>query len=92
MARSKPSPRHLTMQRSIVPQSERKKYMERLKQKRDYFARADCRFWVFEEASLPGAFLEFIEAADAETLANAQAGAPEKMLDPNRIYREVEIS
>ena len=85
-------PRHLTMQRTIVPQSERKRYFERLKIKRDYFARAECRFWVCEEAALPGAFLEFIEAADAQTLAAAQAGAPEAMLDPGRIYREVELS
>ena len=92
MARSKPMPRHLTMQRTIVPASERKKYFERLRLKRDYFARAECRFWVFEEASLPGAFLEFIEAADLQTLTAAQASAPEAMLDPNRIYREVEIS
>jgi hypothetical protein len=80
------------MQRTIVPQSERKKYLERLRQKRDYFARADCRFWVFEEASLPGAFIEFIEASDVQTLTNAQADAPGTILDPNRIYREVELS
>jgi hypothetical protein len=92
MARSKPTPRHLAMQRSIVPFSERKKYFERLKQKREYFERVSCRFWVFEEASLPGAFLEFIEAADAQTLVDAQASAPERMLDPNRIYKEVEIT
>lgn len=92
MRRSRPMPRHLTMQRTIVPQSERKKYMERLMQKRDYFARADCRFWVFEEASLPGAFIEFIEASDVQTLTEAQASAPGTILDPNRIYREVELS
>ncbi len=92
MARSKSMPRLLTMQRTIVPQSERKKYFERLKQKRDYFARADCRFWVFEEAGLPGAFLEFIEADDPATLARAQAAAPDPLLDPGRVYTEVEIA
>ena len=92
MARSRSMPRHLTMQRTIVPQNERKKYLERLRLKRDYFARADCRFWVFEEASLPGAFIEFIEASDVQTLTAAQASAPGTILDPNRIYREVELS
>jgi hypothetical protein len=92
MARSKSMPRLLTMQRTIVPQSERKKYFERLRQKRDYFTRAECRFWAFEEASLPGAFIEFIEASDLQTLMDAQAGAPGTILDPNRIYREVELS
>lgn len=92
MARSKSMPRLLTMQRTIVPQSERKKYFERLQQKRDYFMRAECRFWAFEEASLPGAFIEFIEASDLQTLMDAQAGAPGTILDPNRVYREVELS
>ena len=50
-------PRILTMQRTIVPQSERKKDLERLRAKRDHYKRANCRFWVFEEAGLPGAFL-----------------------------------
>ena len=48
--------------------------------------------WVFEEASLPGAFIEFIEASDVQTLTAAQASAPGTILDPNRIYREVELS
>jgi hypothetical protein len=47
---------------------------------------------VFEEANLPGAFLEFVEAPDADTLARAHAAAPDPALDPARIYREVELS
>ena len=46
---------------------------------------------MYEEASLPGAFLEFFEAADPETLARAHAGAPDPVLDPNRVYKEVEL-
>jgi hypothetical protein len=41
---------------------------------------------------LPGAFLEFVEAPDADTLARAHAAAPDPALDPARIYREVELS
>jgi hypothetical protein len=46
---------------------------------------------VFEEAGLPGAFLEFFEAPDAATLASAHASAPDRVLDPARVYHEVEL-
>ena len=84
-------PRVLTMQRTIVPPAERKNYLARLRRKREHYARANCSYWVFEETTLPGAFLEFFEAADEETLAGAHAGAPEAVLDPQRTYREVEL-
>jgi hypothetical protein len=84
-------PRVLSMMRTTVTPTERKKYMERSKQKRDHYGRAKCRFWVFEEAGLPGAFLEFFEADSAEALAAAHASAPESVVDPGRVYREVEF-
>jgi len=84
-------PRALTIQRTLVTPPDRERFHERLRKKREYYASANCRFWVFEEAGLPGAFLEFFEANDAETLARAHAGAPEQVLDPNRVYREVEL-
>ena len=84
-------PRALTVQRTLVTPPERKKFAERLKRNREYYAQANCRYWVFEEASLPGAFLEFCEAPDHQTLARAHASAPEPMLDPARIYHEVEL-
>jgi hypothetical protein len=83
--------RSLTFQRSIVPSSQRKDYLARLHHRRDHYARANCKFWVFEEMGLPGAFIEFAEAADAATLAAAHAGAPGAMGDTARIYQEVEI-
>ena len=84
--------RSLLMQRYIVPQGERPKYLERLRRKRDHYVRANCRFWVFEESGLRGAFLEFVEAADEQTLVAAHAEAPEQLIDRGRIYREVELS
>jgi hypothetical protein len=84
-------PRALTIQRTLVTPNERDKFHDKLRRKQEYYAKANCRFWAFEEAGLPGAFLEFFEAADAETLARAHAGAPEPVLDPNRVYREVEL-
>ena len=84
-------PRALTVQRTLVTPQDRKKFAEKLKRNREYYAAANCRYWVFEEASLPGAFLEFYEAADPQTLARAHAAAPERVLDPARIYHEVEL-
>ena len=84
--------RALSVHRTLVTPGERERFFERMKRKHQHYSRAKCHFWVFEEASLPGAFLEFVEAADAETLARAHAAAPDPALDPARIYREVELS
>ena len=85
-------PRALTLQRTIVPARERAAYLARARARRDYYAGVGCRFWVFEEAALPGAFIEFTEANDRATLAAAHARAADKLLDPGRIYHEVELS
>ena len=84
-------PRALTIQRTLVTPPERERFHEKLRRKQEYYASARCRFWAFEEASLPGAFLEFFEADDAVTLARAHAAAPDPVLDPNRVYTEVEL-
>ena len=84
-------PRALTIQRTLVTPPERERFHERLRRKKAYYTTANCRFWAFEEASLPGAFLEFFEASDAETLLRAHGGAPEPVLDPTRVYTEVEL-
>ena len=65
--------RSLTIQRSIVPLSDRKKYMHKLRARKAYYTSAKCRFWVFEETDLAGAFIEFIEAEDPALLAKALA-------------------
>ena len=83
--------RALTVQRTLVTPNERWRFYERMKRKQQHYTRSKCQFWVFEEASLPGAFLEFVEAPDAQTLARAHAAAPEPALDPARIYTEVEF-
>lgn len=83
--------RTLTIQRSTVPRGERDNYFERLRARKSHYIGANCRFWVFEEAALPGAFIEFTEADNAETLANAHATAPHRILDAARIYGEVDL-
>jgi hypothetical protein len=85
-------PRALTIQRTLVTPPERKRFHERILERRAYFAKAQCHYWVFEEAGLPGAFLEFVEARDRATLARALGEAPDRVLDPNRVYVEVELS
>lgn len=83
--------RALTLQRTLVPKGDREKYFERVLRKRDYYQAAKCRFWVFEETSLPGAFIEFFEADDPAVLARAHAASPERIVDAGRVYTQVEI-
>jgi hypothetical protein len=85
-------PRVLTVQRTLVTPPDRERYAQRLERKREHYQRSNCRFWVFEERSLPGAFLEFFEGPDEATLQRAHAAAPEPVLDPNRVYMEVEFT
>jgi len=83
--------RTLTAQRFVVPLAQRKKHLDRMRARRAYYHGAGCRFWVFEEIDLSGAFMEFIEAGDAATLKSALANAPERFNDPARIYQEMEL-
>lgn len=83
--------RHLTIQRSTVPIGEREKYFERLVARKKHYEMSGCRFWVFEEAGLPGAFIEFTESPDESALAKAHATSPTRVFDPTRVYKEVEL-
>lgn len=84
--------RALTIHRTLVPSADRDKYVERLRVKLAHFTGSGCRFWVFEEQAIPGAFVEFVEAPDAATLTAAHAASPDKLLDPARIYVSLELS
>jgi hypothetical protein len=81
--------RALLLQRTIVTPSERSRFLDRARLQRDHFSSHECRYWVFEEAELPGAFIEFTESGDLAVLTAALAAAPDPVLDPARIYREV---
>ena len=83
--------RALAMQRTVVTPAERERFLERARTLRDHFAGSRCRYWVFEEMELPGAFIAFAEASDPAMLADALAGATELIVDPARIYREVQL-
>lgn len=84
--------RALVMKRTIVPLPDRARYMEKLVKRKTYYASAGCNFWVFEEAALNGAFIEFTEAPDRNTLQTALANANDQVLDANRIYQEISLS
>jgi hypothetical protein len=84
-------PRALSMQRTVVTPGDRAKFFERVKARQAHYQAAGCQFWLFEEAALAGAFIEFAEAPDAGTLRDAHATAAEPPLDPARIYTQIEL-
>jgi hypothetical protein len=83
--------RSLSLQRTIVTPSERTRFLDRARELRVHYQAAGCHFWVFEERDLSGAFIEFAEGPSADRLASAHAAVPEALLDPHRIYSEVEF-
>lgn len=85
-------PRALSMQRTVVTPGDRARFLARSKARETHYKAAGCQFWLFEEAALSGAFIEFAEAPDAATLKAAHATAAEPPLDPARIYVTVELS
>jgi hypothetical protein len=79
------------MQRTVVPPGDRTRFLERTRAREAHYTASGCQYWVFEEAALPGAFIEFTEAPSAEALRAAHASAAEPPLDPARIYTIVEL-
>lgn len=85
-------PRLLTIHRALVTLSDRQRYLDKLKSRKAHYVASGCNFWVFEEVGLPGAFIEFTEATESQKLAEAHRGAPDGILDPARVYKEVELT
>lgn len=84
--------RVISVHRSAIPLRDRPQYLQKLCLRKSHYTASGCRFWVFEEAGLAGAFLEFTEAADDTTLTTAHKKWPDRVGDGSRIYREVELS
>ena len=80
------------MRHTIVTVSERGEFRDRAGRARAHYAKAGCHYWLFEEASLPGAYVEFFEAENREALLRAHRDAPEPVAESARIYVEVELS
>ena len=79
------------MNRTIVPVPDRERFYVRARALRTHFQARGCQYWVFEDAELPGAYIEFAEGEDTAALAAAHASAPDSALDPSRMYREVAL-
>ncbi len=84
-------PRELTLHRTIVTPAERERFLARARDRRTHFQSHGCQYWVFEEADLGGAFIEFAESSTVDALSAAHAGAPDELGDATRIYREVTL-
>lgn len=84
--------RAISMRHSIVPSAERARFRERAKHTREHYSGAGCHYWLFEESTLPGAYVEFFEADSPDLLRGAHRGAPEPVLDSARLYVEVKLT
>jgi hypothetical protein len=84
-------PAALTLNRTIVPPQDRERFFTRARALRTHFQSHGCQYWLFEDANLAGAFIEFAEGKDVDALSAAHASAPEAALDPTRMYREVAL-
>lgn len=80
------------MRHTVVPAPERKAFRERARGAQAHYTTRGCHYWLFEESQVPGAYVEFFEAKDRETLLRAHGDAPVPVLDSARLYLEVELT
>lgn len=85
-------PRAISMRHTVVPASEKAEFRERAREALAHYSGKGCNYWLFEEASLPGAYVEFFEARDRATLVNAHGDAPVPVLESARLYVQVELN
>jgi hypothetical protein len=84
-------PRALTVERSKVSRHERDAYFAGLRDRRDRLEAAACNFWVYEDPSAPGLFIEFTEARDTDTLIAGRSAVFESDTGAS-ILTEVELT
>ena len=85
-------PRAISMRHTVVPSAEKAEFRARARRSLAHYAGKGCHYWLFEEASLPGAYVEFFEANDRATLVQAHRDAPSPVLESARLYVEVELN
>ena len=85
-------PRAISFRHTVVPLGDKKEFRARARAARSYYAGVGCQYVLFEEATLPGAYVEFFEANDRDTLLRAHRGAPDPVRDSARMYVEVELT
>ncbi len=84
-------PRVLTIERTAIPSSGRQRYLAALRTKAAHFRASDCRFWVFEDSEVRGAFVEFAEGTDEQALGMAYYTMPDSLRCPIPLYHQVEL-
>ena len=77
------------MRHTVVPSADRAAFRERAREARTHYTGAGCRYWLYEEDNLPGAYVEFFEGSDKETLAQAHRSTKQP---PSRLYVEVDLT
>jgi hypothetical protein len=85
-------PRVLSMRHTIVPSADRAEFHERARRLSAHYGARGCHYWLFEESSLPGAYVEFFEAGDPATLQHAHAGALGTIDPAARTYIEINLA
>lgn len=85
-------PRAISMRHTAVPLAEKTEFRERARQTLAHDSKHGCNYWLFEEATLPGAYVEFVEAKDRATLQHAHTAAPVPVLESARLYIQVELN
>lgn len=85
-------PRAISMRQTVVPSHDRDEFRDRARLTLAHYSAKACQYWLFEEASLPGAYVEFFEAKDRDTLVRAHRDAPQPVLDSARLYVEVDLT
>jgi hypothetical protein len=85
-------PRAISIRHTVVPAPERAEFKDRARRSRGHYAGRGCHYWLFEESQMPGAYVEFFEAKDRETLLAAHGDAPAPIPESARLYLEVELT
>lgn len=85
-------PRAISMRHTVVPAADTAKFRERARISLAYYSKKGCHYWLFEEATLSGAYVEFFEAGDRATLLKAHGDAPAPIPESARLYVEVELN
>ncbi|HJQ21183.1 MAG TPA: hypothetical protein VJ867_12610 [Gemmatimonadaceae bacterium] len=80
------------MRHTIVPSADRADFQKRARRLNAHYGARGCHYWLFEESSLPGAYVEFFEATDAAALQRAHHGAPGAPDPASRTYTEIPLT
>lgn len=83
--------RAISMRQTVVPAHERDDFRARARRSLAHYTGRGCHYWLFEDADVSGAYVEFFESHDRDSLVRAHRDAPEP-LESARLYLEVELS